>query len=40
MTSKHTYKYIDLARAQSEALVNNTCKQKKIKSCNAKRGGQ
>ena len=38
MTSKHTYKYIDLARAQSEALVNNTCKQKKIKSCNAKRG--
>ena len=32
--------YIDLARAKSEALVNNTCKQNKIKSCNAKRGGQ
>ena len=29
---------IDLASAKSEALVNNTCKQKKIKSCNAKRG--
>ena len=30
--------YIDLARAKSEALVNqNTCKKKKIKSCNAKR---
>ena len=23
-------KYIDLARANSEALVNNTCKQKKL----------
>ena len=23
-------KYIDLARAKSEALVNNTCKQKKL----------
>ena len=34
------FSYIDLARAKSEALVNNTCKQKKIKSCNAKRGGQ
>ena len=22
--------YIDLARAKSEALVNNTCKQKKL----------
>ena len=33
-------KYIDLGRAKSEALVNNTGKQKKIKSCNAKRGGQ
>ena len=31
---------IDLARAKSEALVNNTCKQKKIRSCNAKRGRQ
>ena len=35
-------KYIDLARAKSEALVNNTCKQKKLnrESCNAKRGRQ
>ena len=31
---------IDLARAKSEPLVNNTCKQKKIKSCNAKRERQ
>ena len=23
-------RYIDLARAKSEALVNNTCKQKKL----------
>ena len=30
------YNYIDLATAKSEALVNNTCKPKKMKSCNAK----
>ena len=29
---------MDLARAKSEALVNNTYKQKKFKSCNAKQG--
>ena len=31
---------MDLARAKGEALVNNKCKQKKIESCNAKRGRQ
>ena len=31
---------IDLARAKSEALVNNTCEQNINKSCNAKRGRQ
>ena len=36
----HCNNYIDLARAKSEALVNNTCTQKKLKSCNAKRGRQ
>ena len=28
--------YIDLARAKSEALVNNTFTPKRMKSCNAK----
>ena len=31
---------MDLARAKSEALVNNSYKQEKNKSCNAKRGRQ
>ena len=32
--------YIDLARAKSEALVNNTCKQKKLNRVTLNRGRQ
>ena len=33
-------KYIDLARAKSEALVNNTCKQKKLNRVTLNEGRQ